>query len=178
MYPGRHAADNPGKAALQCGTLGAFGGFFERGFRAHDYQLGRRNCQKFLRDCFLLSVDNPIIVAGMDRLDAAGRSRVAGDFGSVRGGARMMPIIPLCGSAAVEVPAPARASITQARLDNVVKWAVSRLQAVVKPLLQMALGTGINDFAIREAADLLISTWGKNKLKAALQQELQDVIEG
>ncbi len=40
-------AENPTKPALQCGLLGAFGGFFERGFRAHDYQLGRRNCQVF-----------------------------------------------------------------------------------------------------------------------------------
>jgi hypothetical protein len=51
--------------ALQCASLGAFGGFFERGFRAHDYALGRRNCQKFLRDHFILPVDNPIIGAGL-----------------------------------------------------------------------------------------------------------------
>ena len=42
----------PDKEALQCGLLSAFGGFFERGFRAHDYQLGRRNCQKLLRAAF------------------------------------------------------------------------------------------------------------------------------
>jgi hypothetical protein len=39
--------------ALQCATLAAFGGFFARGFRAHDYELGRRNCQKFLLDHFV-----------------------------------------------------------------------------------------------------------------------------
>lgn len=50
-------AANPTKSALQCSLLGAFGGFFERGFRAHDYQLGRRNCQKFLSDHFRLSIN-------------------------------------------------------------------------------------------------------------------------
>ena len=30
----------PNKKALQCGSLGAFGGFFDRNFRAHDYALG------------------------------------------------------------------------------------------------------------------------------------------
>jgi hypothetical protein len=45
--------------ALQCATLGAFGGFFYRGFRAHDYALGRRNCQKFLQDCRCSSTRSP-----------------------------------------------------------------------------------------------------------------------
>jgi hypothetical protein len=54
----------PGAAALQCGTLGAFGGFFEHGYRAHDYALGRRNCQQFLRVQFILPQGNPIIKTG------------------------------------------------------------------------------------------------------------------
>jgi len=54
--------------ALQSATLGAFGGFFDRGFRAHDYALGRRNCQKFLCDSFVLPMDNVIIRTGLDRL--------------------------------------------------------------------------------------------------------------
>ncbi|HUA58238.1 MAG TPA: patatin-like phospholipase family protein [Verrucomicrobiae bacterium] len=171
-------ADNPNKAALQCGSLGAFGGFFERGFRAHDYQLGRRNCQKFLRDCFRLAESNPIIAGGLNHLDAASRAKVAADFGSVQNGVATMPVIPLCGSAVAEVPSPARAAITQARLDNVVKWSVNRLQAVAKRLLAAALGSSVENVAVREAADLLIATWGKSKLKQALQKELGDVISG
>src|SRR5262249_25238328 len=136
-------------------------------------QLGRRNCQKFLRDCFLLAEANPIVTGGLDKLNAAARAKAVADFGSVRAGMSMVPVIPLCGSAAVEVPPPARATITQERLNDVVKWAVSRLQAVAKPLIAAALGTGFNDFAVREAADLLINTWGKNKLKAALQDALK-----
>ena len=43
----------PSGSPLQCGTLGAFGGFFERSFREHDFQLGRRNCQRFLENSFM-----------------------------------------------------------------------------------------------------------------------------
>jgi hypothetical protein len=64
-----------------------------------------------------------------------------------------MPIFPLCGSAVAEVPAPARATITQARLDNVVKWSISRLQAAAKPLIEVALGAGFSNFAVRDAAE-------------------------
>lgn len=169
-------ADNPNEAALQCGKLGAFGGFFERGFRAHDYQLGRRNCQKFLSDTFRLSAANPIVAAGLNGFDAATRARVVAAFGSTQNGVPTLPIIPLCGSAVPEVPAPVRATITQARLNDVVKWAVSRVKAVVNPMLAAALGTGLEDFGAREAVDLLISKWGENKLKQVLQKELSDVI--
>lgn len=34
--------------AIACGFFGGFGGFLAEEFREHDYQLGRRNCQRFL----------------------------------------------------------------------------------------------------------------------------------
>jgi hypothetical protein len=169
-------AENPTKTALQCGLLGAFGGFFERGFRAHDYQLGRRNCQKFLLDHFRLSAANPIIDAGLNKLDAATRLAVIktldpGQLGSI-------PLIPLCGSASAEVPAPARATITSARVGHVLNWIVDRMHSVAKPLLETAMGSGLENWAARSAVDTLISTWGKAKLKELLQKELSDVISG
>jgi len=163
-------------AALQCGLLGAFGGFFERGFRAHDYQLGRRNCQKFLRDHFRLSTANPIIESGLNKLDSAARSAVLHNFDPQQRGS--LPLIPLCGTAIQEVPEPVRATITSARVGHVVHWIVDRLHAVAKPLLESAIGTGFENWAARSAVDTLISTWGKAKLKDVLQKELADVISG
>jgi hypothetical protein len=52
----------PGESPLQCGLLGAFGGFFERSYRAHDYQLGRRNCQRFLQTSFLFPETRQAII--------------------------------------------------------------------------------------------------------------------
>ena len=37
------------KYKIACGLLGGFGGFLDEKFRAHDFQLGRRNCQQFLK---------------------------------------------------------------------------------------------------------------------------------
>ncbi|MBV8673203.1 MAG: patatin-like phospholipase family protein, partial [Acidobacteriaceae bacterium] len=89
----------PNAEALQCGLLGAFGGFFERGFRAHDYQLGRRNCQKFLMDYFRLAIANPIMQAGLNKLDDATRNEVIGKFESSDPRQKdTLPIIPLCGT--------------------------------------------------------------------------------
>ncbi len=169
-------ADNPANPALQCGVLSAFGGFFERGFRAHDYQLGRRNCQKFLSDHFRLSIDNPIIDAGLKGFDATARKAVLDQFDPQQRSS--IPLIPLCGTAAAVVPAPARATITSARVGHVLNWIVDRLHAVAKPLLETAIGPGFENWAARSAVDTLISTWGKAKLKEVLEKELGDVISG
>ena len=37
---------------LACGLINGFGGFMKKAFRQHDYQLGRKNCQAFLRYYF------------------------------------------------------------------------------------------------------------------------------
>lgn len=169
-------ADNPNQDALQCGVLSAFGGFFERGFRAHDYQLGRRNCQKFLRDSFRLSITNPIIATGLNKLSAADRASVNGAFDPHQ--QHSIPIIPLCGSAVLEVPVPARATITSARVGHILNWIVDRLHGVAKPLLEDAIGSGVESWAARAAVDILIATWGKAKLRDLLQKELAGVISG
>ena len=50
-------ADPPAMAAA---ILGGFGGFLHKSFRQHDFQLGRRNCQAFLRWHYCLPETNPI----------------------------------------------------------------------------------------------------------------------
>jgi hypothetical protein len=167
-------ADNPNQDALQCGLLSAFGGFFERGFRAHDYQLGRRNCQKFLHDHFRLAVTNPIIAAGLNKLGVADRTSLIGVFDPHQSGS--IPIIPLCGTALPEVPAPPFATITSARVGHILNWIVDRLHGVAKLLLETALGAGFECLAAKSAVDTIISTWGKAKLRDLLQKELKDVI--
>ncbi len=46
--------DNP----LACGALGGFSGFFDERFRHHDYYLGAKNCQNFLRKYFTQSEED------------------------------------------------------------------------------------------------------------------------
>jgi hypothetical protein len=83
--------------AIACGLLGGFGGFLDEKFRAHDFQLGRRNCQQFLRKSFLLPADNVVV----------GRP----------GATESQPVIPLVGSAAEPVPLPKWPRMTQDDVD-------------------------------------------------------------
>lgn len=46
---------------LASGSLGAFGGFLSEKFRQHDFQLGRKNCQSFLTNHFIVGTANPLV---------------------------------------------------------------------------------------------------------------------
>jgi hypothetical protein len=66
------AGDTVEPYAIACGALGGFGGFLSQAFRHHDFMLGRRNCQKFLLDHFVLPADpdkgqaNPLFAGWTD----------------------------------------------------------------------------------------------------------------
>jgi hypothetical protein len=86
------------KYPIASGTLGGFGGFLSEKFRMHDFQLGRRNCQQFLRKYFAIPVNscpkNPVFSHySKEDLDR---------FSFERDGEKFIPIIPLTGSAQQE----------------------------------------------------------------------------
>lgn len=106
---------------IACGSLSGFGGFLKRDFRAHDYFLGRRNAQKFLRDHCCLPETNPLFSDGqwdgVDRtqfyakdaegnfkpyLDSHGAPVLHADGRPVY----LLPIIPLVGKATLPLTVP------------------------------------------------------------------------
>jgi hypothetical protein len=52
------------KYPIASGALGGFSGFLDESFRRHDYLLGRRNAQAFLRWNFALPETNPLFAGG------------------------------------------------------------------------------------------------------------------
>jgi Patatin-like phospholipase len=137
----------PGADALQCGALGAFGGFFCRDFRKHDFLLGRRNCQQFLRTRFCLVDTNPIVGDGLDQAgNYAAKVRAdyligpPNDAPSLPQEKIWMPIIPLCGTAAVEVSEPVRNDISQSDVDVIVGEIAIRLNSIRSKLAPGKLG--------------------------------------
>ncbi len=149
-----------GTSVLQCGTLSAFGGFMCRDFRAHDFMLGRYNCQWFLKTHFKLPLNNPVIEAGQTE---AGRyagavassyagapppdpTRSANDQPPNTSGVKWMPIIPLCGTAAYpynktspsngeRVDPPVRKPIKRDRVQQIAGMVLNRVAAIKGPLL-------------------------------------------
>ena len=118
-------AAKPERFSIACGLLGGFGGFLDERFRAHDYQLGRRNCQQFLAQSFGLPVDAPAV----DAPDGARRiaSRAAQPT--------LVPVVPLLGEAAREVALPHWPRMTEADLNTLVARVKRRLDRMLPILL-------------------------------------------
>jgi hypothetical protein len=113
----RDDADKEQTYTIACGSLGGFGGFLARDFREHDFFLGRRNCQWFLRNHFALPYSGPSAPGRNSLFDDwsdAARNRfqiVQTKDGNIRpkgqaaqaGDMVLLPIIPLMGTADQEV---------------------------------------------------------------------------
>lgn len=89
-----------GTQALASGTLGAFGGFIAEEFRHHDYLLGRRNAQWFLRSVFTLPRSNKLFTGRVppNEQDFADENPPHGE--------PHLQIIPVCEQSKVEEKLP------------------------------------------------------------------------
>ena len=181
--------------ALQCALLAAFGGFFERGFRAHDYELGRRNCQKFLLDHFIFPAENVVMKEAMAGMDVEVRTRVVAEYRRSTpkgpGGVPMeyaaeacaaservwLPVIPLC---TPELRAPIRPvpryKMKERDLDEVVRLVLRRFEAVAQRAIRV-----VHHRALRWTAAAgghgFVSKLGRGALKQVLVKGLGDSYE-
>jgi hypothetical protein len=162
-----------GKPALLCGALGAFGGFVDRKFRDHDYQLGRRNCQKFLKDVFMLPEDNVTIQPGVAK-QAQAAAALQRDFAASqpRDARKWYPVVPLMPAVAVEVPATNRADFytTPARLEEVAEAAEQRFKTVLHAFVNTP---GDKHKWLTFLMDAIFLFGGGGKIKAAILAKLK-----
>jgi hypothetical protein len=185
-YKGKKPEDTP--PALQCATLGAFGGFFYRGFRAHDYALGRRNCQKFLQKWFALPQDNLVIEGGLPS-EAAERSAMVEKFGvpppppykaaanqvtpsCATDDLKWIPVIPLCGKAADAIAPIARVAMNGKMLDDIVDLIMQRFKEVVATVLSNIQSRSLRWFL--QVGQPFIRVLARSPLRAVLIKGLGD----
>lgn len=125
---GSHGKENE-RYAIATGVLGGFGGFLDESFRAHDYQLGRRNCQRFLQNIFSVGEGHPFVKEWP--------SGVPERFRKYDDDTKKFyyPVIPLVGTAALQVPAPAWPRIGQSRLAEIERRIRLRAAYIVPSLI-------------------------------------------
>ncbi|MDA4846244.1 patatin-like phospholipase family protein [Hoeflea poritis] len=118
---------------LATGVFNAFGGFLTSKFPEHDYQLGRRNCQKFLREHFRVSAENEVVKSWPEGCED--RHTISGEDGK-----RYRVLIPLFGSANVPIPAPVWPHVTCEDVDNFMEAVRKRGNALVRTIAKTELG--------------------------------------
>lgn len=126
-----------GDRAIACGSLGGFGGFIDRGLRAHDFFLGRQNCQSFLRKHFVLPEDATVFSdAYRRRCEAEGW----GERHAIHGEpVKLLPILPLVGNAATNVMRPTYPNVSRERVNVVMDAVERRYEAVTERTLSVFL---------------------------------------
>lgn len=142
-----------GADAIASGSLDGFGGFIDRSLRAHDFFLGRQNCQSFLRKHFMLPENAHVF-------SDAYRSRCTregwGDKRSVNNiPTRLLPILPLVGDAAQELTQPVYPLVSRERVNEVMAAVERRYEAVTERTLRVLLaGSPVAHFMARYARNL------------------------
>ena len=124
--------DDTTRNALASASLGAFGGFIAKEFRDHDYQLGRRNCQWFLKRHFGVPLNNVVVQ------DYGQTQNFEKQFGmTLLDGSSGIALIPLLGPLDPDTnPIPeVHVKIPQDRLQPIVDAAAKRLKLVASRLV-------------------------------------------
>jgi hypothetical protein len=109
-----------GGDAIAGSRLGAFMGYLSKKIRVHDFMLGRRNCQAFLQSWFTLPGHNKLFYDATPEPDTSSPPNT-----------EEVPIIPLCGSAAVIQPEPQWPRDTF-NLDDIGAQIESRTKALLR----------------------------------------------
>lgn len=163
IAPIRDDATGRQQTNIACGALGGFGGFIDRAFREHDYQLGRRNCQRFLQTAFTLPPDNVV----MRHWGDAEREPSQTADGQ-------LPIVPLFGTARTEVrPLPWPCVDKAFVRDTFTRPVTTRLLRVIRALLAQSDLGGLT----RAAADLLVRLLKGNVMNFVIGRMIKSLAE-
>ncbi len=140
------------ESELASDGLAGFAGFVHEQLRMHDFQLGRRNCQKFLADHFHLHVDNPIVAPWVGRLADRGvldiyHPMVPGPDGKPRRCRDLVPVVPLMPQVRREVKLRPWPTLCRKRDFQPVAALIRKRADIVVPELLRALlhRAGIGD---------------------------------
>jgi hypothetical protein len=132
--PRRVLDDKPQRYGIASGLLGGFGGFVARAFRDHDYQLGRRNCQKFLMTAFAVPADHAIVTSWPPTVDKTQFQALS--EATDRAGATSYCLVPLYGAAKDTVALPPWPQISQTDLDRLMARIGARFDRIAPLLVQ------------------------------------------
>ena len=185
-YGGQHLLAS--KYPIACGVLGAFGGFLHKSFRQHDYLLGRRNAQAFLRWHFGLPENNKLF-DGYDSGREKWRVRRPGDgqlkpYKTKEGDKHGLPIIPLTPDMIREIvidkkyfPDPDFLTRGNAR-EKLVTRIEARADKVIRTLIDLDFEQwtgGWTKLPARIGAIRILTGIAASKAKEEIQKAIQDV---
>ena len=177
-----------GSDAIASSGLRSFLGFFSEDYRLHDYMLGRENCQRFLRDWFVLpstQTEHGCVPNGSNALfqhwsQAALDNDIYKSRSPHRKGHRQ--IIPLVGSAAEEQQLASWPAYKFGGYDSLKRDIEKRVDASYAPLAkevteEFCQGTSTFSWACRPAVRAAAWMAWNLRLKSKVHDKLKEWID-
>jgi len=171
--------EKPEPHGIACGLLGGFGGFLSEAFRAHDYQLGRLNAYRFLKNHFCYPCDHDVLTEGYASFPSLERFRGADADTPGEPDPRRYQMIPVLDT--VKPPAePAWPRVSQQQVDEFVAAASQRANKLAGKLMDDHLSA----WPKRYGAKFVWWKWGRDgvaeNIRYTLLRELhlRDQLEG
>lgn len=155
--PSRVLGNVTQRYGIASGLLGGFGGFVHRIFRDHDYQLGRRNCQQFLRTSFAVPEEHEIVKSWPASVKRADHQVERTRDDDVKHRPNYYRIVPLIGPLWNEIEQPPWPRIDQGAFDKLQNRIAGRFDKVA-PLLVAQKVKGFLGLLIR-----FVLVWGINR---------------
>lgn len=170
------ASKNPGEGDLATGGVAGFSGFVNEQLRMHDFQLGRRNCQSFLRDRFTMRVDNPLAVGWVEQMREKGILSRYQPFGGEGANVDSVQIIPIVDKLRLELPLRPWPKLDRDRhLRPLARKIGDRAQIVVPKLVRsMLTRLGVTD---RRVVGRIVRTLAANVISDRVSEAASRAIE-
>lgn len=156
---------------LASGGMSGFGGFMEETFRAHDYHLGRRNCQNFLRQYLVLKADNPLFDSWRENRDLYETYKVT------LHGSDHLPIIPLLPELREEIPLQPWPLFTEAKYETIRKHLNKRSKDLMTHLLNQKVKNRLLRWPIKNLYNYVVSPLLANYVADLIKDNLKDQVD-
>jgi len=156
---------------IACGLIGGFGGFLSRKFRTHDFFLGRRNTQKFIRDHLVLPENNPLFDDWNQDMRKYYCVKTDDGQPKLKDGLRLLPIIPLVDSVSESCVEPKWPLYTYDELNILTNQIESRVNIVFDRLVAQYFKS--NNLIVRFIAKIIIGR-KKNDTVEYVRQVIKD----
>ncbi|WP_018954791.1 patatin-like phospholipase family protein [Thioalkalivibrio sulfidiphilus] len=177
----RRGGRHEGETDIASAGLGGFAGFVDAELRMHDFQLGRRNAQKFLRDHLVVHRDNPIVADWVKRMEASGKlqdfqPRIRAAGGQEIVDRDFVQLIPLVGDARAQVPSRPWPQLRWPVIEKRLKAGIEkRAEAITPALVRRGLGMiGLSD---KRLLGRLVRSFASSKIRDAVRDKALKAIE-
>lgn len=159
---------------IACGSIDGFGGFIDKSFRIHDFELGRRNAQRFFQKHFALEYKKDLKKEYDLFKSWVDDKEMMEKFSYTHGGKTYIPLIPLMGALNDPIPKPAFTPLSVSEIESRYKGPIrDRVKALMKNI-NREYTSGMLNFGLKLLIGLKAKKFGDKALDAMIKMLKED----